>query len=159
LISDGDVQLECMGSNNCGELGLGVSDSDDHPVLKPATALAGIPISSVAVGDSVTCVLTAPSRGNQVYCFGDGSFGLLGNGKWNNSVMPVAVQGLRQSPRASSNCLLVTTKHVYCMLPQQQAQSLQCSAGVAIATRLLTLWIQQVLRILLKIHVLTHVCS
>jgi hypothetical protein len=99
LMSGGDVQLECMGSNKYGELGLGVSDSNDHQVLKPATALAGIPISSIAVGYHTTCVLAAPSRGNQVYCFGDGSFGPLGNGKNNSSAVPVAVQGLRQSPR------------------------------------------------------------
>jgi hypothetical protein len=69
-------------------------------MLIPATALASIgPISSVGTGEQFTCVLAEPSAGNKVYCFGAGDAGQLGDGKGTASAAPVAVQGLRETPR------------------------------------------------------------
>jgi hypothetical protein len=44
-------------------------------------------------------VLAEPSVGNKVFCFGVGGLGQLGDGKHTSSAAPVAVQGLRQTPR------------------------------------------------------------
>lgn len=44
------------------------------------------------------CVLASASLGNKVYCLGAGFNGQLGNGKNDNSAVPVPVLGLKQSP-------------------------------------------------------------
>jgi alpha-tubulin suppressor-like RCC1 family protein len=91
-------RVECTGSNDLGQLGLGY-ESENKGQLVPATVLAGIPISSVGVGNDFTCVLAAPSEGNKVLCLGQDWGGNLGDGMNNtSSAVPVAVKGLKQSP-------------------------------------------------------------
>lgn len=85
--------------NYFDEMGLGPEPyRTKHVTLTPATALAGLPVSSLGAGHSYTCVLLAPSKGNKVHCVGAGWCGQLGDGKMTSSAVPVAVRGLRPSP-------------------------------------------------------------
>ena len=62
-----------------------------------------------------TCALTASGR---AYCWGSGSFGRLGNGDVETSVVPVEVAGdlaFRQiSAGGSHSCGITTSEDVYC---------------------------------------------
>lgn len=91
--------VACARRNYAGQLGTGKVDSWQVSTFILATALAGINVSSVAVGDGYTCVLADPSQGNKVYCLGANGQGQLGNGSNVDSAAPVLVQGLKQSPR------------------------------------------------------------
>lgn len=94
LIHNGSVA--CAGYNNDAQLGMGNTISR-VPFLTLASALAGINATRLGVSIDVTCVLSAPSQGNKVYCVGDNYRGMLGNGRNDSSAVPVAVQGLKQS--------------------------------------------------------------
>jgi alpha-tubulin suppressor-like RCC1 family protein len=102
LLYDGSI--ECTGYGFTGELGLGYATTEYRGHLAAATALTGIPISSVGTGEEFTCVLAAPSEGNKVLCFGLDWGGNLGDGMNTSSrskygsIVPVVVKGLKQSP-------------------------------------------------------------
>lgn len=121
LLNDGSV--ECAGYNNDGAMGLGPDGPrglEQRLTLAPATALAGMPVSDLGAGFCYTCVLAPPSEGNKVYCMGNGHEAQLGNGRRSNSVVPVAVQGLRQSPRIIQ---LVVSYIRACVLYEAEAGS------------------------------------
>ncbi len=80
--------VKCWGWNDNGQLGNGGNDNSNTPV-----DVTGLPatVSSVAVGDNHTCVVTTT---NAAYCWGDNEFGQLGTGNTDDSNTPVAVSGL-----------------------------------------------------------------
>lgn len=105
--------VACGGKNFQGHLSTGMPDSSIKPHT-PAATLAGITVSSMAIAEGVACVLAAPSQGNMVYCLGVGARGQLGDGKSKtNSVVPMPVLGLRQSPPIAQ---LVVSKTAACVL-------------------------------------------
>ncbi len=89
LISDGTVK--CWGSGTDGTLGNGSTSSSQVPVL--VTGLTDV--VQVVVGSSTNrnhaCAL---KTNGQVWCWGDGFYGELGNGSTASSSVPVQVSGI-----------------------------------------------------------------
>jgi len=83
----------CWGGNANGQIGNGFKDAI-NPVVSPVAVntnslLAGDRIfKSIAAGESHTCALTSIQN---IYCWGDGGNGELGNGLTNGSLTPVKV--------------------------------------------------------------------
>lgn len=95
-----DASVACAGYRIYGQLGDGKANVNDATkALGAASAFAGIPASSVAVGPDFTCILEAASEVNQVYCLGYQN--VLGGGQFPDmfSKKPVAIQGLKPTPR------------------------------------------------------------
>jgi alpha-tubulin suppressor-like RCC1 family protein len=89
LLLNGTV--ECWGGNQYGQLGDGTTTSSLTPVVVP-----GLPgVATVSAGDYSTCaVLSGGTTGSTVECWGDGSYGELGDGTTTSSSTPVVVSGL-----------------------------------------------------------------
>jgi alpha-tubulin suppressor-like RCC1 family protein len=84
----------CWGINFLGQLGAGLDPTSvpqlDGPVFNVTTGLAAPPlepVSSISIGEDHGCAVVA----NQGYCWGDQSFGQLGNGVISPSPSTVAV--------------------------------------------------------------------
>jgi alpha-tubulin suppressor-like RCC1 family protein len=88
----------CWGSNTSGELGNGATTNS----TVPTAVSGGLTLQSVSAGgfasgggqfyvdQQFTCGLTT---GGMAYCWGDNTFGKLGNGTTTSSTTPVAVSG------------------------------------------------------------------
>ena len=77
----------CWGMNGSGQVGTGlISPSSDVPVQ-----VQGVPgaIEKISIGADHACASTE----NGAYCWGDNSWGKLGNNSINSSAVPVRVQG------------------------------------------------------------------
>lgn len=106
--------VRCWGSNNRGQLGIGVS-GDRHT---PATVIGLQGVKAISAGGDHTCAIT---HAGGVVCWGDNDSGQLGNGSTNSAgvFVPVAVQGLDHGIVAiaagySSTCALTSTSAVKC---------------------------------------------
>ena len=79
----------CWGSNGDGELGRGTQDGDgvDQP---PASVSGGLVFDQIAAGSGHACGLTADGL---AYCWGDNTWGQLGNASTDRALEPVAVLG------------------------------------------------------------------
>ena len=90
LLAGGTV--ECWGDNTYGELGNGTATDSSVPVTVIGDVLPGAGAVKVTAGLSAhTCVLLA---GGTVECWGDNTYGELGNGTTTDSSTPVPVSGL-----------------------------------------------------------------
>ncbi len=91
LISGGTV--ECWGYNGYGQLGNGTTTDSSIPVTvysSGTTPLANV--TQVSAGGYFACALISDGT---VWCWGDGSYGQLGNGtSGNQSSTPVQVSGI-----------------------------------------------------------------
>jgi alpha-tubulin suppressor-like RCC1 family protein len=91
LVSGGKV--ECWGYNEYGQLGNGTTTDSSIPVTvysSGTTPLANV--THVSAGGSFACALISDGT---VWCWGDGSYGQLGNGtSGNQSSTPVQVSGI-----------------------------------------------------------------
>jgi alpha-tubulin suppressor-like RCC1 family protein len=94
LKSNGGIR--CWGYDNAGQLGDGGTANQNKPV-----AVTGLDngMAGVAAGGSHTCVITGDGG---VKCWGDNSFGQLGNGTRTSSFTPVDVTGLGGLPPDSA---------------------------------------------------------
>jgi len=88
-MSDGTVT--CSGLNESGELGNGTTTSSLNPVVVENVAGNGplTGVSQVVTGNFFACALLS---GGTVVCWGDNSFGQLGNGTTTTSLIPVVVE-------------------------------------------------------------------
>lgn len=82
--------IKCWGDNSTGQLGTGNTTSSLTPIT--VGGLTGN-TTAVTAGDGFACALQANSNGS-VYCWGDNTYGQLGNGTTTSSLSPVAVTGL-----------------------------------------------------------------
>jgi alpha-tubulin suppressor-like RCC1 family protein len=99
-------ELQCWGENTFGQLGDGTRLNRPTPV-----SVAGLwaRARSVTAGSAHTCALTRPGG---VKCWGDNSYGQLGDDSFNSTTLPVNVIGL------SSAVLAITTGSAHtCALP------------------------------------------
>ena len=83
-----DDRLFCWGGNGDGQLGLG--DTGAHPYLNAVPDLDGVTLDAAAEGASTCAVKTDGT----VWCWGDNSYGQLGDGASLDSSVPQAVSGL-----------------------------------------------------------------
>jgi alpha-tubulin suppressor-like RCC1 family protein len=86
LRAGGDVW--CWGNNFGGQLGDGTTLDSNVPVT---VALLPGDVVAIGSGSFYNCALTA---GGEVWCWGDGSAGDLGDGRLFESLVPVPVAGL-----------------------------------------------------------------
>lgn len=116
-----DAQVYCWGLNNLGQLGNGSTTNATSPVaVTTSGALAGKTVRQLSVGYYHACVVASD---NQVYCWGQGTSGQLGNGAVANSSVPVAVStsgalaGKTIKSVSAGNthtCAIATDNNAYC---------------------------------------------
>jgi len=87
LISNGSMQ--CWGSAAYGQLGNGTLSSSPTPVFVSGST-AGSTAVAMAAGSFQTCALNSSGVAS---CWGDNTYGQLGNGTTNPSSVPVTVAG------------------------------------------------------------------
>jgi hypothetical protein len=80
-----DQTVSCWGSNGSGQLGNGTNKDSDSATLVKNLALT----RALAVGAHHTCVLSG--TGYTAMCWGENTYGQLGNGTTSNSNVPVLV--------------------------------------------------------------------
>ena len=109
----------CWGDNTYGQLGSNSTTASATPVaVYTGGALSGVTLTQISSGQYYTCALS--SAGN-VYCWGQGTSGQLGNGSTSgNSDVPVAVTGLSSvtvtqiSAGGGHACALTSAGTAYC---------------------------------------------
>jgi len=77
--------MYCWGNNSSGQLGNGTTSNSTTPSL----VVGGLVFSAVSVGGKHVCGEIVGDT--DLYCWGDNSFGQLGNGTMTNSSVPVPV--------------------------------------------------------------------
>ena len=82
----------CWGRNGDGELGRGTQDGESA-VQPPAPVSGGLVFERIAAGSQHACGLTT---GGLAYCWGDNTWGQLGNASTDRALEPVAVLGDEQ---------------------------------------------------------------
>jgi alpha-tubulin suppressor-like RCC1 family protein len=118
LLSGGTV--ECWGDNTYGELGIGNETGPDtcngYPCSTTPVAVTGLTgTTAISMGEVSACALLSDST---VACWGENTFGQLGNGTTTSSFTPVAVTGLTGataiSVAADAACALISGGTVEC---------------------------------------------
>lgn len=143
-----DENLYCWGEGFNGQLGNGAGQASSIPVMIDMSGvLSGKTIKSVALGDDVTCVIASDDL---VYCWGEGSNQLLGNGSDSSQDSPVAVSttGVLNGKKIKSlhvkfgtACVIADDDKVYCWGGGGDGQlgngaSVNSNAPVAVSTSL-----------------------
>jgi choice-of-anchor C domain-containing protein len=110
---DATGKAYCWGFNDSGELGNRTTTSSPSPV---AVEQGSLNFTSLAAGGFHNCALTAA---RQAYCWGDNSFGQVGDSTKTNALVPVQVRGgLSFTKIASGNsqhtCALTAVGKAYC---------------------------------------------
>ena len=114
----------CWGGNQYGQLGNGQGGGGtDYSVAPVAVAGLDIGVASVGAGTTHTCALMNTGH---VKCWGDNSYGQLGNGKGPGSKIPVEVLGLEDITSVSvgegHTCALRSSGGVKCWGWNEYAQ-------------------------------------
>lgn len=100
---NGEGAVFCWGGNRAGELGNGsyIADWQVRGVSRPVVVRNLPAVVQVAAGTHHTCARTDPTESDEVWCWGMGQAGQLGNSSNESSLSPVQVVGL---PEASEVC-------------------------------------------------------
>lgn len=82
-------KLYCWGSNNYGQLGKGDANNSTIPVLADVSgALNGKSLTALSAGGNTSCTLDSNGK---AYCWGDNTYGQLGDNSTTPRVVPTAV--------------------------------------------------------------------
>jgi alpha-tubulin suppressor-like RCC1 family protein len=117
---NGADQAYCWGFNDQGQLGNGTTTTifPDTAAAAPAWVLpvsGGLAFDSITAGYRHTCALTAAGA---AYCWGDNSWGQLGDGTTTRSLVPVPVAGGLSFASLSAGyyhtCGVLTTGEAHC---------------------------------------------
>ncbi len=111
-IANGTVQ--CWGLNSSGQLGNGTTSNSSAPVT--VSGLSGV--SEVAAGYAYTCALLNAGPGGTVQCWGDNTYGQLGNGNTTQITSPGPVIGL---PAGGVAAVTASLDHTCALLNNHQA--------------------------------------
>lgn len=148
VVSRSERSVWTVGSGSCGQLGHG-DESDALELRRVAGALEGVPCALAACGEEFSIVVTAA---REVYAFGLGNVGQMGNGGRENCTAPTHVAELSGKGVTLVGCNMgqaVAVAHdgaVYTWgLPGEQASSPE--AAKLLPERLDTLRKQRVLRL------------
>ena len=116
-----DRSLWCWGVNNYGELGNGSTATEYKPT--PVTVIND-PVEMFTAGRNFTCAVTrAEETGaeQEIYCWGQGDRGQLGNGAFQNEVTAQEVVGLPEGVEIRGldageyhACAILETNQAYC---------------------------------------------
>jgi alpha-tubulin suppressor-like RCC1 family protein len=110
-------QTMCWGFNDQGQLGTGNTITFVPDTINPSTRLVsgGLAFDSITAGYKHTCALTSAGA---AYCWGDNSYGQLGDGTTTRSLVPVAVAGGHTFTTLSAGfyhtCGIATTGEAFC---------------------------------------------
>jgi alpha-tubulin suppressor-like RCC1 family protein len=87
-----DQSVWCWGSNGANQLTSTLAGNPANPVCAPTevTSLTGMGVTEIAAGGDFTCVLAK----SKVYCFGDNTYGQIGNNTITQAMVPTLVTGL-----------------------------------------------------------------
>jgi alpha-tubulin suppressor-like RCC1 family protein len=115
LLSTG--QVDCWGSNGSGQLGNGTTANSDVPV-----AVLGITDAKAVASDTYGNSFCAVLSTGGVECWGDNSYGQLGNGTTTTSNVPVPVKNITTATAVTGGdsgdvdgfCALLSTGHADC---------------------------------------------
>jgi alpha-tubulin suppressor-like RCC1 family protein len=124
-----DDSLWCWGSNSYGQLGDNTTMTRRQPVQ--VTALEN-PVKHVAGGRMFTCAVTqAVGENAEVYCWGKGGDGQLGNGQFADAMTPQLVSGFEDVDDLkrvyigdAHACATAAEDELYCWGWNQAAQCL-----------------------------------
>jgi alpha-tubulin suppressor-like RCC1 family protein len=104
--------LYCWGSGFFGNLGNGSSSGGTNT---PGLVSGGLSVVDVSVGVYHSCAVTV---GSQLYCWGEGLHGQLGNGSTNNQNTPTLVAGghsfVSVSVGERFTCAVTSADQLYC---------------------------------------------
>jgi alpha-tubulin suppressor-like RCC1 family protein len=103
--------VKCWGSGLDGRLGNGTTTNRLSPTA--VVGLPGVPLS-LDVGDAHSCAVVQNGANREVWCWGEGSDGRLGNGSTSDRLQPVKVSGI-------SNALLVSAGAQHSCASRQDA--------------------------------------
>jgi alpha-tubulin suppressor-like RCC1 family protein len=81
-------QVQCWGNDQIGQLGRGVGHTN---ATKPVLVLGLNKIKEISLGSDFGCAL---NQVGQVFCWGSGQYGQLGNSEFVDSFLPTQVQKL-----------------------------------------------------------------
>ena len=102
----------CWGENKKGQLGIGSTTDQTQPA---AVSTLGAGVASIAAGAAHTCALL---NGGSVKCWGDNTYGQLGNGSTVMSTTPINVIGISTAiavvTGSDSSCALLSDQTVRC---------------------------------------------
>ena len=82
-----DDEAFCWGDNSSGQLGDGSTTTSDVPVAVDTSGVLTGTVSSISSGAFHTCA----TADDKAFCWGDNTYGPLGNGSTTSSDVPVAV--------------------------------------------------------------------
>lgn len=105
----------CWGLNSSGQLG----DGSTTPRTSPVRVAGGLTFFALSAGGSHSCGLAGPATGSgTAFCWGDNTFGQLGNGTFAGSATPVAVAGgftfTSITTGARHTCGVTTARVIWC---------------------------------------------
>jgi alpha-tubulin suppressor-like RCC1 family protein len=115
--------LLCWGLNSSGQLGIGSKTNSSTPVVIPGFVASSIPNQQIlGIGASNSCAIDSAGA---AWCWGENSYGELGNGTTSNSSVPVqnGLKGINSASGAvvaaialtsNSACGVVSTGALYC---------------------------------------------